>query len=345
MSRLLIQGDGVAAWCCNLLLRRAGFDVSLKSQSRVRLPAVMLSDAAVALIRDVFERDDLFRASPRIVKRIVRWGSAANPVALDHAAVVVSERELMEALGTPTPDDDAESVPDWTVIASRPLPSGTVEKRFGDRFATATPVELNNDAESEACWMESLPAGWLFLITSAPDAGWMLSVGGPTEELMSQSRLIAPQIARRGPSTGTFPCAPRIISPLCGPGWLACGTAALTFDPICGDGTANAVREAILGAAVIAGFEDSGDPASLLAHYEARLTAGFRRHLELCLGFYRSGGVGDWWRNEALALRNGIEWCDSRPAAKQAFQYRLAGFRLERVFEFGEISPDTSSAP
>jgi hypothetical protein len=337
MSRILIQGDGVAAWCCNLLLRRAGFDVSLKSQSRVRLPAVMLSDAAVGLIRDVFERDDLFRAAPRILKRTVQWGSAATPVALDHAAVVVSETELMEALGTsiadknPVSDIEPESVPDWTVIASRPLPSGTVENRFGYRFATATPVELHNNAEAEACWMESLSAGWLFLITSAPGAGWMLSVGDSTEELMSQSTLIAPQIARCGPSTGTFPSAPRIVSPLCGPGWLACGTAALTFDPICGDGTANAVREAILGAAVIAAFERGGDHASLLAHYEARLTAGFRRHLEICLGFYRSGGTGEWWRNEALALGNGIEWCDSRPASKQAFQYRLAGFRLARV--------------
>jgi hypothetical protein len=291
----------------------------------------MLSDAAVALIRDVFERDDLFRASPRILKRIVQWGSAANPVALDHAAVVVSEQELMEALGTPTPDDDSESVPDWTVIASRPLPSETIENRFGDRFATATPVELNNNAEAAACWMESLSAGWLFLITSAPGAGWMLSVGGSTEELMSQSRLIAPQIARCEPSSGTFPSAPRIISPLCGPGWLACGTAAVTFDPICGDGTANAVREAILGAAVIAAFERGAEPASLLAHYEARLTAGFRRHLEICLGFYTSGGTGEWWRNEARALHRGIEWCHSRPASKQAFQYRLAGFRLARV--------------
>ena len=345
MSRILIQGDGVAAWCCDLLLRRAGFDISLRSQPRLRLPAVMLSDAAVALIRDVFGRDDLFRASPRIVKRIVQWGSAANPVALDHAAVVVSEQELMDALSTPTPDYDPEATPDWTVIASRPLPSETVENRFGNRFATATPVELNNDAEPEACWMESLLAGWLFLITTAPGAGWMLSVGGPTEELMSQSRLIAPQIARCGPPAGTFPCAPRIISPLCAPGWLACGTAALTFDPICGDGTANAVREAILAAAVIGALEKGGDTASLFAHYKARLTAGFRRHPGLCLGFYRSGGVGDWWQNEALALRNGIEWCDSRPAAKQAFQYRLAGFRLERVFEIGEISPDTSSVP
>jgi hypothetical protein len=339
MSGILIQGDGVAAWCCSLLLRRAGFDVCLKSQSRVRLPAVMLSDAAVALIRDVFERADLFHAAPRIMKRIVRWGPGANPVALDHAAVVVSEQELMDALGTPVSDDNPEPPPDWTVVASRPLPPNTIENRFGNRFATAIPVELNANAEPEACWMESLPAGWLFLITCAPGAGWMLSVGAPTEELLAQSTLIAPQIARCGPSTGTFASAPRIISPLGGPGWLACGTAALTFDPICGDGTANAIREAILGAAVIAASRNGCDATSLLAHYEGRLTAGFRRHLEICLGFYRSGGAGEWWQNNALALRNGIEWCDARLAAGQAFQYRLAGFRLE------SINPDTSSTP
>lgn len=329
MSRILIRGDGVAAWCCNLLLRRARFEVSVKSQSRVRLPAVMLSDAAVALIRDVFERDDLFRASPRILKRIVQWGPAANPIALDHAAVVVSERELTEALGTPISDDIPEPPPDWTVIASRPLPPNTIENRFGSRFATATPVELKSNAEPATCWMESLAAGWLFLITAMPGAGWMLSVGGPAGELISQSRLIAPQVARCGPSTGAFPAAPRIISPLCGPRWLACGTAALAFDPICGDGVANAVREAILAAAVLTALEKEVDPASLLAHYEARLTAGFRRHLEICHGFYRSGGTGEWWQTQALALLSGIEWCDSRPAAKQAFRFRLAGFRLE----------------
>ena len=38
---------------------------------------------------------------------------------------------------------------------------------------------------------------------------------------------------------------------MCGPGWLSCGTAALSFDPICGDGTGHAVREGILAAAVI----------------------------------------------------------------------------------------------
>ena len=62
------------------------------------LPAIMLSEAALALIRDVFERPDLFHAAPRITRRVVKWGRNAEPLALDHAAVVVSERELLGEL-------------------------------------------------------------------------------------------------------------------------------------------------------------------------------------------------------------------------------------------------------
>jgi len=104
----------VAAWCCGLLLRRAGFDVLLKPGSRPRLPAVMLSDAAVALMRDVFGKADLFHAAPRVVKRIVAWGPDPKVVVLDHAAVVVSEQDLLEALGTQIIDDDSNAPPDWT---------------------------------------------------------------------------------------------------------------------------------------------------------------------------------------------------------------------------------------
>lgn len=292
----------------------------------------MLSDAAVALLRDVFGRDDLFRAAPRVLKRVVAWGAEANLAALDHAAVVVSEQELLDTLGAPGIDtDEAEAPPDWVVYASRPLPENVTNHRFGDRYATATPVELKSDAEPAACWMESLATGWLFLITNAPGAGWMLSVGSPATELMAQSRLVAGRVARLGPVSGGFPCAPGVIAPLCAPGWLACGTAALTFDPICGDGTANAVREAILGAAVIEAALQGGDAASLLSHYEARLTAGFRKHLEICLSFYRSGGNTEWWKDQASALVSGLALCDGQAGAKQAFHYRLRGFRLEPV--------------
>jgi len=292
----------------------------------------MLNEAAIALMRDVFEQPELFQRSPRVVKRIVAWGARAEPVALDHAAVVVSEEELLEELRVDSPDHEAALQPDWTIAATLPLPAETRDRRFGSRYASAIPVQLKAASDAAACWMESLDEGWLFLISSAPGTGWILSVGAEAVALLAKSRLVAMQIASVGPETGRFPTSPRIVSPLCGNGWLACGSAAMTFDPICGDGTAHAVREAILAAAVIRAIEDGGDAPSLLAHYEARLTAGFRKHLELCLGFYRTGGSGEWWRNEALALSDGTAWCAQKLGAAPAFDYRLRGFELQRVF-------------
>jgi hypothetical protein len=304
----------------------------------------MLSDSAIALMRDVLGNDHLFGTSRRVTRRVVAWGPHAEPVTLDHGAVAVSEQELLDELGregfadesASQPDGTPDGTPDWTIAASAPLPGDTVENRFGARTATATPVELRADSESNCCWMESLEDGWLFLIGNAPGAGWLLAVGAPTGELIDKSRLISKQIASLGPEQGRFSSAPRIVAPLCGDtssrkSWLACGSAAMTFDPICGDGTAHAVREAILAAAVIRAIENGGDEASLKTHYEARLTAGFRRHLELCLAFYRSGGSGEWWQREALGLRNGIDWSQHKLGVAPAFDYRLNGFDLQRI--------------
>ena len=128
---------------------------------------------------------------------------------------------------------------------------------------------------------------------------------------------------------GEFPSYPRIIAPLGGPGWLACGTAAMAFDPICGDGTAHAIREAILATAVIRSAQQDGCVPELLKHYEARLTAGFDRHLKLCLGYYRSGGAGHWWQQEAEELYEGMAWCHKKLAGFAEYRYQLNGFELK----------------
>jgi len=69
----------------------------------------------------------------------------------------------------------------------------------------------------------------------------------------------------------------------------------------------------------------------LLAHYDARLTAGFRRHLEICRQFYSSGGTGPLWGSELDAIDRGIQWSDARLKAHAGFRYRLRGFELEAV--------------
>jgi hypothetical protein len=336
VAGVLIRGDGVAARCCAHLLSRSGIAVSFQATDRPRLPAIMLSEPARSLIREVFDLDCLFRDLPQISKRVVMWGPGAEPVELDHSAVVVSEEQLLESLGPPLPDAQAAAEPIWNIFAAQPLPVVVEAHRFGSRMASATPVKLKTTAAPATCWIESIEQGWLFLIASAPGAGWLLSVGVRSVDLLAHSRLIQEQIAEHRPAAAQFAASPRIMSPLVmppsgEPGWIACGTAALAFDPLCGDGTAHAVREAILASAVIGAAARGEDPVPLLAHYEARLVAGFRRHLAHCLEYYASGFGGPWWKAEAESTAQGLEWCARRLSSHTTFRYRLNGFELQAI--------------
>ena len=156
-------------------------------------------------------------------------------------------------------------------------------------------------------------------------------MGDTPQATLGRSRFIADRIACMDEPVGKFPAGPRIMSPLGGPEWLACGTAGLAFDPICGDGTAHAVREAILAAGVVRAISDGGNAPELLAHYEARLTAGFQRHLAACLDFYRAGHGGPWWDEELAALQRGLEWGAAKMKSHGAFRYQLVGFELNRL--------------
>src|SRR5277367_5992012 len=98
LNNVLIRGDGVAARCCGHLLNQAGYRVAFEPTGRSRVPLIMLSESAQNLIRDIFQRNDLFRDLPVIRKRIVAWGG--NAVEMDHSAVVVSEEALLDSLGS-----------------------------------------------------------------------------------------------------------------------------------------------------------------------------------------------------------------------------------------------------
>lgn len=315
-----IRGRGLAASCCAYLLRREGVPVSRVRATRPAVPAIVVSLATQELIAGVFQQPNLFQGFRRIERRVVAWGNRAD-VELPHAAVVLAEEELLarvEALADGVVAEPAV----WTVFGARPLPEPASEQRLGSRQAWAAAVELQ-EPETATCWIESLECGWLFLIP-----GWLIAVGGAPETLLAGSRVVAAQIRGLRGESAQFPAYPRIADPLAGPGWLACGAAAMAFDPICGDGAGNSVREAILAAAVIRAAT-RGEPAErLIEHYRSRLIAGFRRHLELSLQFYRAAQGGPWWEREIQAMERGLAWCAGQLADAPAFRYRLEGFDL-----------------
>lgn len=328
LREVLIRGDGVAARCCARLLKKAGFRIAMEFSPRARVPAVMLSDRALALIRDVFEQASLFEGLNLIDRRTVAWGQDAKPITVPHFGVVIPELILLESLSAGF-EADSLTAPDFVIHTSTPLPGIVEEHHFGERRAFAAEVVLKDGGDCSGCWIESLNEGWLFLIPVTAEAAWLLGVGAPIESQLATSRVIAPRIELRGVASGNFPTSPRILSPLCGDGWIACGSAAIAFDPICGDGVAQAIREAILASAVIRAIADGGDAASLFAHYEARLTAGMLRHLVLCADFYRIGDKGPWWHKELRSLTEGQRWCEAKLAGAGAPRYQLRDYVLE----------------
>jgi flavin-dependent dehydrogenase len=171
----------------------------------------------------------------------------------------------------------------------------------------------------------------VFLIPGGQDQGWLLAVGDLGDFRSADSRLVGAQIAEVIGEPAQFPSHPRIAWPLCGPGWLACGTGALAFDPLCGDGSGHAVREGILAAAVLRSIYRGGRSEELLSHYRSRLLAGFMRHLATCETFYRTGGCSPWWRQQLEAVRDGLDWRPPEPGLDSSPRFRLRGFDLEPV--------------
>ncbi len=339
-----IKGGGVAAACCQTLLTQANVAFRREPAPRPKVPAVMLSPATQSLLTDVFGRRDLLDGLHLVRRRMVTWGSG-DLVALPHSAVVVSEEELLLRLAAATPAGEVIGEGDgssdgltatWTIQASGSMSGAAPLRDFGSRPATAAQVKLTAAADSQACSMEAVTDGWLFLVPSGGETAWLLAAGGPVETLLSQSRQISPQIDRVIANGGSFPSHPRIAESLCAagdggaPGFLACGSAAIAFDPLCGDGTGHAVREAILACAIARAQQLQTAPDDLLWEYRLRLWSGFKRHLEHCHEFYSTGGSSDWWKAQCAAIEEGLRWMATQRSPIPLGRYRLNGFSLER---------------
>jgi len=333
-AHLDIFGDGLAACCAAHLLVDRGFSISLHKTGPPKPARLLVGVPTQSLLREIFRAPDLFAHAPRIRRRIVRWGAHAQTLELPHRGLVVSEMDLLDRLWRQTSIATREPSPSpaWSLVASPDFAALPALQSFGARQASVATVALAANAPQDACWVESLPDGWLFLLPSGESRGALIATGYAPESLLEQSLLAAPQIARiESAALRAFPAFPRILAEVCGPGWLALGSAAMTFDPLCGEGVGHAARVALLAAAVLQAAARGESSASLLAHYSTRLLQGFLRHLEVCLPFYRSGGQGHFWKNETAALERGIAWARQRLRRHAPFQYRFSGYDLEPI--------------
>jgi len=322
-SSVHVAGRGVGIAAALAVLADNGVDCSAEAgPERGAAPVVMLGGQALQLLGGLFGPGRLGGAH-RISRRVVLWNEA-EAVTLAHEASAIAGTDLLAALplAACTP---AAAAPHFTLHARPPEPAVIA---FGQREAAAAPVSLADGTDAGAVLVEAVEAGWLFLIPLGAQTGWLLAVGGAPDALLAGSRLIAPAIGALGAVEAQFETAPRVLEQLAGEDWLALGSAALAFDPLCGDGTATAARGGILAGAVASAIAEGAAPAPLLRHYRAMLIAALRRHLAACVPFYERGGTSAWWREQAMATMAGHAWCTRMLAVEPEPAFVLQGSRL-----------------
>ena len=331
-ERIAIRGEGIAGYCCGALLQEQSAELIGSDGGRARLPAVLISEGTQRLLLDIFRDDHLFEGLPRIRKRIVAWDDKPAE-AFSHSAVIVAEQVMRQRLRAKV---SAEVKPetkaaDWTIFTAKAAELQVEELRCGSRVASVVEVTLADSADKEACWAESTDGGWVFLIATGDGKGSLICTGGEPQSLLARSRVIGKEVGAVSSEAGEFPAYPRIASPLYGENWLACGAAAMFFDPLSGEGTGNAVRQAILAAASVRAIL-RGEPADgVLGEFSLRMRLGFLRHLEICREFYRVKSEAAFWREELAMLESGIVSVKKEIEKQSAPRYRLVDFDLARI--------------
>jgi hypothetical protein len=330
-ARIAIHGDGIAACCCSTLLRQQKAILAHTDASRPQLPAVLISEGTQALLREIFQDEKLFEGLPQISKRVVAWNGLAAET-FPHSAVIAPEQAIRKRLQAhlPTPTADAPDQAEWNIFTSKRSGEFVSELHFGSRVATVLEVTLRGSALKDACWAESVEGGWLFLIAIGNGKGSLICTGDEPASLLQASRLVCAQIEMLSgdAKAAQFPAYPRTLSKLHGRNWIACGTAAMFFDPLSGEGTGAAVRESILAAATIRAILRGDNPDQVLAEFSLRMRLGFLRHLEMCRKFYQIESKARFWNEELAMLDEGISWARGEISKHPAPRYQLVGFDL-----------------
>ncbi|WP_405442134.1 hypothetical protein OG373_33150 [Streptomyces avidinii] len=320
MTLVEIAGAGLAELTCARLLTDRGH--------RVRLPPLrppgrtagagprplLLTGPTLELVGSLWG-DGLIEGGWPITHRHARWGAGPSPApfpqpgrALDGVLLAARMRERLGA------GDKSGEPPEWTVTAAPG--EQPVHEQAGRRKLLAGSAPLRSARDQDTARLDCTGLGWLHLTPlGRGDCLVQAMVPGPAEapaELLA--RLLADSafaaLLRRPPRTAVaLAAAPRVhLAPAVPPtagggGMLVVGSGALRYDPLSGTGTAQALRTAILAAAVIDAAAAGRSATALCAHYANRLRAAFRDHLHTCLRLYTTAFGAGPWQDEIDATR------------------------------------------
>jgi hypothetical protein len=309
--QVVISGTGVAAAACHALLRRSGWrtiraEPQLQDEER-SVPYIALNGAAWAVVSDVFGR---VPSDPwRTTRCLVVHHGADSVFARSETQFVIPVESLRFPEFIPAA---TASLTDDFVVEARSNSDTSAWISSGERSCWISSARSVAKEAQISLILEFVPEGWVFWMPIGSRLGilqWFLPVATSGDQLCTELWRTTKILRRWTAPAGEWhirglPAAARIARRLVGPEAISCGSAAMRFDPISGDGTGASLRSSILASASIRyRDEHPRDAGKVLQHYESRMYRAFNGHIRSCIRYYSEAGLSSQWDNEHRTMR------------------------------------------
>ena len=316
-----VRGSGVAALTAARLLDIQGWNVRLEGGTSVRRLHLLLSETTANLLEALWNDSTLLAGAHPIHERAVQWGRTSGFEVVPAVGTAIGADELVKRLATrlhlTAVSVDAEDEGSWIVDARAGSPetgNKTAPMRaFGRRHAWVSPAVLRAGSRADRCMMEAVESGWIFLLPVGNRRAILQFVSFPSsvashlsDELLAETRTIRSVVDSIGAWSDPIACMPRAMLAPASAGRIAIGEAALSFDPISGDGVGHALRGVVLAVTILQEIADGMPIAERLNSYASTLHRAMVHHLTTCLSLYREAPYGDGWREELCAMQAGV---------------------------------------
>jgi 2-polyprenyl-6-methoxyphenol hydroxylase-like FAD-dependent oxidoreductase len=353
MKTVRVIGASVSGLTFARLLLARGWRVDLHVRHTGPGPALVIRPVTGELLCDVWgSGPDLMPPAHRLAERVVCLDAGGDTQVVAEEALTVRagalrdrllDRLRRESSSSLAVHDDPNDTNDgsWLIDARGRAGADASGSRStcGMRTIVAAEAALLTTAIPSRSSFEAVPEGWLFVAPAGPVATVQLMLAAPTggpaaalERALAASAFARESLGELRTPPLCWPAAPVFADPWPEDGPPRIGDAAMAFDPICGDGTGQAIRSALLAAASLDAIEAGGDFRSIRENYRRRLKLAFCGHLDSCLALYGSLQPRSLWAGELLQMSRAAAALRDGLPGPGALDYRLMGTRLVPAF-------------
>jgi len=324
-----VLGDGIVGLTTAQILMRGGWQVSVETSANRASRPIVLQEQTWLLLNDIWECDvSMLCPSQRILGRRTDWSDDQSAQYNTIAGLSLDSASLAAALEAKLLATDSSDVDPYAAVfdARGFTPDGETRRTFGERLMYVWPHlnigDLPNDlleiAAGDGFWLIVVPiqAGHVSLQLALPadEIDYCRTLNkllkqpkGPSlqterlKHLFEQCLVVSPLKVPIGPGINLRPALRR---------HHAIGGNSMNYDPICGDGTGQGIKSAILAIAV----ENSVptiDYQLTSRHVRKRQIDTFKAHLQQCEAYYQLIRGSAHWRLEALESKNGVDFLNA----------------------------------